>query len=194
MRSLHLIQKYPTGKHLDEAKDLLGETNVAILLSRYPSPEKTEYVVKSGDVLAKIARKLKTTPQLIMRMNNMSGTMLRIGDHLLISHPDFSMVIQRKANSVVLLNHGAFFKQYHVREAKLPAKQPAKISAKVAETMAWKDGKRVGIGSKEYPQQHPVDPAGRRGRLHLVFGTGFCASQSRSTAAASGTWPGGFGP
>jgi LysM repeat protein len=145
-----LIQKYPTGKHVEEAKDLLGEANVAILLSRVPSPEKTEYIVKSGDVLAKIARKLKTTPELIMRMNNMSGTMLRIGDHLLISNPDFSMIIQRKGNVVVLLNHGAFFKQYHVREAKLPAKQPAKISAKVAETMAWKDGKRVGVGSKEY--------------------------------------------
>jgi LysM repeat protein len=145
-----LIQKYPNGQHVQEAKDLLGETNVAILLSRYPSPEKTEYVVKSGDVLAKIARKLKTTPEIIMRMNNLSGTMLHIGEHLLISHPDFSIVIQRKASLVVLLNHGAFFKQYHVREPKLPPKQPAKISAKVAETMAWKDGKRVGIGSKEY--------------------------------------------
>src|SRR4029434_10890858 len=89
-------------------------------------------------------------PEMIMRMNNMSGTMLRIGDHLLISHPDLSMVIQRKANLLVLLNHGAFFKQYHVLEAKLPGKQPAKISAKVAETMAWKDEKRVGVGSKEY--------------------------------------------
>src|SRR5881397_3863486 len=145
-----LIQKYPTGKHVEEAKDLLGETNVAILLSRYPSPEKAEYVVKSGDVLAKIARKLKTTPELIMRMNNMSGTMLRIGDHLLISHPDFSMVIQRKANLIVLLNHGTFFKQYHVREAKLQPKQSVKVTAKVAETMAWKGGKRVGIGNKEY--------------------------------------------
>ena len=144
------IQKYPNGQHVEEAKDLLGETNVAILLSRYPSPEKTEYVVKSGDVLAKIARKLKTTPEIIMRMNNLSGTMLHIGEHLLISHPDFSIVIQRKATLVVLLNRGAFFKQYHVREPKLPPKQPAKISAKVAETMAWKDGKRVGIGSKEY--------------------------------------------
>src|SRR6266702_1615421 len=105
------IQKYPAGLHVEEAKDLLGEVNVDILLSRYPSPEKTEYVVKSGDVLAKISRKLKTTPELIMRMNNLSGTMLRIGDHLLISNPDFSMVIQRKSNSVVLLNHGAFFKQ-----------------------------------------------------------------------------------
>jgi hypothetical protein len=144
------IQKYPSGKHVDEARDLLGEVNVDIFLSRYPSPEKAEYVVKSGDVLAKIARKLKTTPELIMRMNNMSGTMLHIGEHLLISHPDFSLVIQRKPNLVVVLNHGVFFKQYHVREAKLPPKQPAKITAKVAETMAWKGGKRVGLGSKEY--------------------------------------------
>jgi hypothetical protein len=51
---------------------------------------------------------------------------------------------------VVLLNHGAFFKQYHIREAKLPPKQPSTINAKVAETMAWKDGKRVGLGSKDY--------------------------------------------
>jgi LysM repeat protein len=145
-----VIQKYPAGLHLEEAKDLLGEVNVEILLSRYPSPEKTEYDVKPGDVLAKIARKLKTTPELIMRMNNMSDTMLRIGDRLLISQPDFSIVIQPKANLVVLLNHGAFFKQYHVREAKLPPKQPSTITAKVAETMAWKNGKRVGLGSKDY--------------------------------------------
>src|SRR5919201_6715386 len=144
------IQKYPNGKHLDEARDILGEVNTEILLSRHPSPEKIEYIVKPGDVLAKIARKLKTTPEMIMRMNNMSGTMLRIGDRLLISNPDFSMVIQRESNLVLLLNHGGFFKQYHIHEAKLPGKQPAKISAKVAETMAWKDGKRVGVGSKEY--------------------------------------------
>lgn len=144
------IQKYPSGKHLDEARDLLGEVNIDILLSRHPSPEKIEYTVKPGDVLAKIARKLKTTPEMIMRMNNMSGTMLHIGEHLLISHPDFSIVIRRKANLVVVLNHGGFFKQYHVREAKLPPKQSAKITARVAETMAWKGGKRVGIGSKEY--------------------------------------------
>src|SRR5205814_10572692 len=130
--------------------DVLGEVNTEIFLSRHPPPEKVEYIVKPGDVLAKIARKLKTTPEMIMRMNNMSGTMLRIGDRLLISHPDFSMLIQRKANLIVLLNHGTFFKQYHMREVKLPQKQPAKIMAKVAEAMAWKGGKRVDLGSKEY--------------------------------------------
>jgi len=144
------IQKYPAGLHVEEAKDLLGEVNVDILLSRTPSPEKEEYVVKPGDVLVKISNKLKTTPELIMRMNNLSGTMLHIGEHLLISHPEFSIVIERKAKVVVLLNHGAYFKQYHVREAKLSARQPPKVTTKVAETMAWRDGRRVGFGTKEF--------------------------------------------
>jgi LysM repeat protein len=144
------IQKYPAGLHVEEAKDLLGEVNIDILLSRTPSPEKKEYIVKPGDVLANIARKLKSTPELIMRMNNLSGTMLHIGERLLVSHPEFSMVIQRQAKLIVLLDHGAFFKQYHVREEKLAGKQPPKVTTKVAETMAWRDGKRVGFGSKEF--------------------------------------------
>jgi len=144
------IQKYPTGAHVEEAKDLLGEINIDIFLSRTPSPEKEEYVVRPGDVLQKIAHKLKTTPELIMRMNNLNGTMLHIGEHLLISHPDFSMVIERKPKALVLLNHGTFFKQYQIREEKLSPKQPPKISAKVAEVMAWKDQKRIGFGTKDY--------------------------------------------
>ena len=144
------IQKYPTGLHVEEAKDLLGEVNIDILLSRYPSPEKEEYIVKPGDVLQRVANRVKSTPELIMRMNNLSGTMLRIGERLLVSHPEFSIVIQRKAKLIVLLNHGAFFKQYHVREEKLGPKQPPKVTTKVAETMAFRDGKRVGFGTKEF--------------------------------------------
>ena len=144
------IQKYPSSPSADAAKDLLGEVNISIFLSRTPSPEKEEYIVKPGDVLAKVARKVKSTPELIMRMNNMSGTMLHIGEHLLISHPDFAIVIQRKPKLLVLLNHGGFFKQYHIQEEKLPARVPAKVTTKVAEVMAWRDGKRVGFGTKEF--------------------------------------------
>jgi len=144
------IQKYPSSPSADAAKDLLGEVNISIFLSRTPSPEKEEYIVKPGDVLAKVARKVKSTPELIMRMNNMSGTMLHIGEHLLISHPDFAIVIQRKPKLLVLLNHGGFFKQYHIQEEKLPARAPAKVTTKVSEVMAWRDGKRVGFGTKEF--------------------------------------------
>ena len=144
------IQKYPSGQHVDEAKDLLGEINIDILLSSYPSSEKEDYIVKPRDVLAKVARKTKSTPELIMRMNNLSNTMLRIGQRLLISHPGFSILIQRNAKALVLLDKGAFFKEYQVREEKLAAKQSAKISTRVVEIMAWHDGKRVGFASKEY--------------------------------------------
>lgn len=144
------IQKYPTGIHVEEAKDLLGEVNIDILLSRTPSPEKQEYIVKPGDVLQNVARRVKSTPELIMRMNNLNGTMLRIGERLLVSHPEFSLVIQRKAKLIVLLDRGSFFKQYHVREEKLAPKQPPKVTTKVSEVMAFRDGKRVGFGTKEY--------------------------------------------
>ena len=144
------IQRYPTGQHVEEAKDLLGEVSIEIFFSRTPSPGKEEYIVKPGDVLQKIAHKVKSTPELIMRTNNLNGTMLHIGERLLISHPDFSMFIQRKQKMLVLLDHGSFFKQYHVGEEKLAPKQPSKVQTKVAEVMAWKGGKRIGFGSKDY--------------------------------------------
>jgi hypothetical protein len=121
-----------------------------ILLSKYPTPEKQEYIVKSGDVLARVATKTKSTPELIMRTNNLNGTMLHIGERLLISHPEFSLFIQRKAQAVVLLDKGIFFKRYKVRNVKLPPKQPPRITTRVSEVMAWRDGKRVGFGTKEY--------------------------------------------
>ena len=144
------IQKYPSGLHVGEAQDLLGEVNASILLSDYPSPEKEEYVVRSGDVIARIAAKLKSTPELIMRTNNLSSTMLHIGDRLLVSHPEFSILIQRKAKLLYLLDHEHFFKRYHLQEEKTPQRSAAKISTHVAEVMAWKDGKRIGLGSPDF--------------------------------------------
>ncbi|MEO5720896.1 MAG: LysM peptidoglycan-binding domain-containing protein [Chthoniobacterales bacterium] len=144
------LQKYPNSTRSEDAKGLLGDVNMDILLSKYPSPEKQEYVVKRGDVLARVAAKTKTTPELIMRTNNLRGTMLHVGDKLLISHPEFSLFIQRKTHDIVLLDKGQFFKRYRARSAKLGPKQPPRITTRVAETMAWRDGKRVGFGTKEY--------------------------------------------
>ncbi|MEP7071315.1 MAG: LysM peptidoglycan-binding domain-containing protein [Verrucomicrobiota bacterium] len=145
------IQKYPNGAHFEEAKDLLGAINTDLLLSPVPSPEKQEYIVKKGDVIARVAQKMKSTPELIMRTNHLNGTMLHVGERLLISHPEFVLFIQTQAKLIVLLNQGNFFKQYHIREVKLPpGKQPSRTNTRVAEVMAWKGGKRVGFGTREY--------------------------------------------
>src|SRR2546423_15060272 len=118
------VQKFPTSPHADEAKDLLGEINIDIFLSRTPSPEKEEYIVKPGDVLQRVAHKVKSTPELIMRMNGLSSTMLHIGEHLLVSHPDFSIVVQRKPKLLVLLNHGGFFTQNNIPREKIRTTKP----------------------------------------------------------------------
>lgn len=145
------LQRFPNGGHFEAAKDALGEVNGALLFSHMPTAEKQEYIVKKGDVINKVAQKMKTTPELIVRMNNLSSTMLHIGEKLYISHPEFSIFIQTQQKIIVLLNHGNFFKQYHIREVKLPAgKQASRQNTRVAEVMAWKNGKRVGLGTKEY--------------------------------------------
>ena len=106
--------------------------------------------MRSGDVLARVAAKFKTTPELIMRTNNLSGTMLRIGKKLRISHPNFSILIQRGAKLLYLLDGDHFFKRYHLLEEKLPAKPPPKINTRVGEIMAWKNGKRISLGSSQF--------------------------------------------
>ncbi len=144
------IQKYPSGLHVGEAQDLLGDVNVSILLSDYPAPEKEEYTVRSGDVLARIANKFKTTPEMIMRTNNLSSTMLRIGQKLHVSRPEFSILIRRNAKFLYLLDRDHFFKRYRILDEKLPGNPPAKIDTRVAEIMAWKNGKRVGLANSQF--------------------------------------------
>src|SRR5205814_5651877 len=78
------IQKYPNGQHFEEAKDLLGAVNIDILFSPVPSPEKKEYIVKKGNVIARAARKMKSTPKLIMRTNNINDTRWHFGKGLRI--------------------------------------------------------------------------------------------------------------
>ncbi len=85
-----------------------------------------------------------------MRTNNLTGTMLRIGQKLLISRPEFSILIQRNARLLYLLDHEHFFKRYHLLKEKLPPNPPPKITTRVSEIMAWKNGKRIGIGNPDF--------------------------------------------
>ena len=141
---------------VDDARDQLGRINTDIFLSPRPAPEKQVYLVRPGDVLNKVARLTKTTPELLMRANGMTNVMLRIDQRIFYTPAEFSVVISRKTRKVVLLNHGRFFKQYAIRSmpsaktgAALPRVQPGKITDKIA----WgPSGARVIFTDKEYAQ------------------------------------------
>jgi len=139
------IENYPYSTKIPEAEQALGEINAELFFSSVPTPDKEAYVIKSGDALAKIERRFKTTGELIMRTNNISSpTKLRIGDTLYIPKPEFSLLINRKEKTVTLLNKGLFFKKYRVKTWNIPAaKKTQPINAKITERIAWKEGERV---------------------------------------------------
>lgn len=153
------LENTPHSSKADEAKDRLGEINTDLFLSTTPAPEKELYVVKSGDVLTRVAAKLKTTPELITRSNNLTGTMLRIGQKLMVTPPDFAVAINKKAKRVTLLNQGKFFKHYPIRSlpnqpaasAKSASTGAGKVTGKINDKIAWSAaGTRVIFSDKEY--------------------------------------------
>ena len=149
------LDSFPFSTKLKEAKKALGQVNTDIFFSAVPAPEKIQYQVRSGDALAKIERKLKTTREMLMRCNNLDDpTRLRIGQMLLVNQPDFTVVINRKEHTLTVLNHLRFFKQYLAASWNVPPEKKGMervpIPARVGEKIAWRNGARVAFGTKEY--------------------------------------------
>ncbi len=153
------IEHYPQSTKLEDAKNILGEINTDIFLSTIPAPEKETYIVQKGDVISRVANKLKTTGELITRANNLQGPMLRIGQKLSVTPAEFTLIISRKTDKVTVLNKGKFFKQYAVLEwPPMHAKKPAGTKAtplekkmgKVTEKISWLNGVRVTFMEKGY--------------------------------------------
>jgi LysM repeat protein len=154
------VEHNPQSSKIEEARDLLGEVNTAIFLSPVAAPEKEVYIVQKNDVLSRVAARMHTSAELLLRANNLQTTMLRIGQKLTISPGDFALVISRKTDKVVLLNKGRFFKQYAIREwppihakkAITARKGPPlpKLVGKVTDKIAWLNGARVIFSDKGY--------------------------------------------
>src|ERR1044071_8544127 len=110
-----------------ELRDLLGDVNTQIFFSKQPSPRKTEYTVKRGDALSSIARKLESSPELIMRVNGLDSTLIRPGETLLVPKLDFTITIDLPRNRLVVHDSRGFFTQYPIASAELPRARQSTI-------------------------------------------------------------------
>jgi len=155
------VEHNPQSSRIEEARDLLGEVNSAIFLSPVAAPEKEVYIVQKNDVIGRVAMRMHTSAELLMRANNLQNSMLRIGQRLTVSPGEFSVVISRKTDRVILLNKGRFFKQYTIRSwPPMHAKKAAtghkgapvlpKQMGKVTDKLAWLNGNRVLFSDKGY--------------------------------------------
>ena len=159
---------------------LLGQLNIELILSQARMPEKEEYVVRSGDSLARIARKFKTTVNLIKKSNALQSSMLHPGDRLRIFKGTFTLTISKSRNDLVVKVNDRFFKRYRVGTGKFGTTPTGTfvISEKIEKPPWWRpDGKMIPFGDKAN-----------------VLGTRWMSLQATSTTNAArgyglhGTW------
>ncbi|GAX59653.1 hypothetical protein SCALIN_C04_0141 [Candidatus Scalindua japonica] len=97
-----------------EIKKQLDELNNILVFSRTPSPDAHFYEVKPGDSLVKIAKKYNTSYEFIMRVNNKSRTLIKIGERLKILTGELSLLVDKSDYTLTILLNGHFIKQYPI--------------------------------------------------------------------------------
>mgnify|MGYP003587169858 CR=1 FL=1 len=135
-----------------EAEQQLGRINMGLLLSPAPMPEKIEYVVKSGDILERLAKENGTTVDLIRKCNALDGKIIHPGDRLRIFNAKLSIVISKSRNDLLLKANDAFFKRYRVGTGKFGNTPVGTfiVADKISEPPWWRpDGKMIPFGDKE---------------------------------------------
>lgn len=137
------LRIYPNAPHVRAARDLLGKINTEMFFSADHSFAKTEYVVKRGDSLWRIARKLDSSPVTIMRANTLESDLIHPGDRLLVPDSDFTLTLDLPNQRAVVHHGDGFFKQYPIIDINLPHSNQKHVTTKVIATTFWKNGKMI---------------------------------------------------
>ncbi len=107
----------------NSALRMQGRANVELFLSTASSPLKKSYVIQPGDSLDRIARKNKTTVDLIRRMNNLEGDLIYPGARLRLPAAPFVVQVDKSDRTLDLVMNGMRMKQYMIgvgRNGKTP--------------------------------------------------------------------------
>lgn len=128
----------------NEAAEVLGQVNVALIFSTKQTADSEYYTVTAGDNLTDIGKKLNTTQGLLTRANGLSDdATLRVGDRLKYTHKDFRIVIERETRRLFLYDGGGLFKVYKAglgREGKETALGAYRIGNKQKDPDWFKPG------------------------------------------------------
>ena len=151
-----------------ELRDLLGDINTRIFFSKEPSRRKIDYTVKQGDALLSIARRLKSSAEAIIHVNELDSTLIRPGEKLLVPQLDFTITIDFPRDRVIVHDSHGFFTQYPIMSAEVPPTRQITIQTKVVAKSFWENGKPVkpSNGSKE--EGTPRIDLGRTG--YVLYG------------------------
>lgn len=152
-RYLAVLDQVSDGRGRWEAEKALGSINVELVASVRPMAEKVDVIVKRGDSLQRIARRLGTTVDLIQVANGISNAnLIKAGDHLRVFKGRFALTASKTRNDLLVTMNGKFFKRYGIgtgRHGKTPVGQ-FKVTEKIKEPVWWRpDGKEIPFGDPQ---------------------------------------------
>jgi lipoprotein-anchoring transpeptidase ErfK/SrfK len=97
----------------EEAAELMGRVNIALIFSPMETPESRYHTVEKGENLISIGMKLNTTQGLLTIANNIDETTtLRLGQRLKYTPKDFFIIIERSTCNLYLFDNRGLFKKY----------------------------------------------------------------------------------
>lgn len=184
----------PYGQTWDATTDLLSEINGVFLSSDAPCPEKTTYVVKSGDSLWTIAKAHHTTIELIQKINGLDVTNPNIyeGQTLSIFQADWQIHVSKSEYLLILKNGDRIMRTYTVgigRQDRTPVGTFMMVD-KVREPPWTNKGKVIPFGSPDNvlgTRWMKIMPTGSTNPNLLGYGIhGTWEPESTGTAASNG--------
>ncbi len=187
-----LTKVYRDSGRFDDARRILGEMNVDRLFSRNPMPGKYDYTVKAGDTFDKIEKGSLTTFPFLIRLNNLSGTVLHPGERIVYQPMEFQMEVDLAANRITLSQKSPttkkfeFFKDYRIVSVNLPPGIGKTMESKIAKKDAFINDKPVRPTDPLYQfSKKWLQTTSKGGRLGLLF-----RAQSEHDAGKASLKPG----
>ncbi len=153
-----IISNYPDYDNIEDVQNKLGELNIDLIFSPAQMPQTISYEIVPGDSLGKLARKFKTTPQLIKRANGLKSDVIRTGETLRIWTAPFNILVNKSQNVLFLKSGEEVFKIYHVSTGKdnITPVGTFKIATKIENPVWFRNG------GAPIPSESPDNPLGSR--------------------------------
>jgi len=149
-RLLYLMEYYPESKTYKDAKRIVGEVNLDLLLSRIPIEGKGEHIVKRGEALVTIARRNKTTIDYIMRANAKNTALIYPDEVITVFPLEYTTEIDLEKKKLTVRDGEKFFKEYDILDTNLPEGLSAPVSTSISEKVAWFNEKPINFMDENY--------------------------------------------
>lgn len=109
-----LINNFPGSPEVMGWQKKTEDLSIKLLFSSEITPKSIAYEIKPGDSLAKIAKEFKTTPELIMKSNNITGDKIFPGRKIKVWNAPLNIVVDKSQNILMLKSDDEIIKSYVV--------------------------------------------------------------------------------